>query len=154
MWHWLHRFLKSCDTWDTVYMWHLRHWLHCWQLRTTLLRFTLWSWSACDRDSILNSWDVFKDIFPLQGVQAGRPVWALPLGEVWFQPLVHLSHSEVWENIHHERERWSPLPGKHKKWDQPEGRPKSKQLIVQRRWGRRVKRLGGGRRGVVTHCST
>ena len=39
-------FLKSCDlkldTWDTDYMWHLRHWLHCWQLRTTLLRITLW----------------------------------------------------------------------------------------------------------------
>ena len=44
------RFLKSCDlkldTWDTDYMWHLRHWLHCWQLRTTLLRITLWSWIA------------------------------------------------------------------------------------------------------------
>ena len=52
-------FLKSCDTWDTAYMWHLRHWLHCWQLRTTLLRITLWSWIACDRDSILNSWDVY-----------------------------------------------------------------------------------------------
>ena len=38
--------------------WHLRHWLHCWQLRTTLLRITLWPWIACDRDSILNSWDV------------------------------------------------------------------------------------------------
>ena len=22
--------------------WHLRHWLHCWQLRTTLLTITLW----------------------------------------------------------------------------------------------------------------
>ena len=24
------------------YTWHLRHWLHCWQLRTTLLTITLW----------------------------------------------------------------------------------------------------------------
>ena len=22
--------------------WHLRHWLHCWQLRTTILTITLW----------------------------------------------------------------------------------------------------------------
>ena len=29
-----------------------------WQLRTTLLRITLWLWIACDRDSVLNSWDV------------------------------------------------------------------------------------------------
>ena len=56
-------FLKSCDTWDTAYMWHLRHWLHCWQLTTTLLRIPLWSWIACDRDSILNSWDVFYKRF-------------------------------------------------------------------------------------------
>ena len=39
-------FLKSCDlkldTWDTDYMWHLRHWLHCWQLRTTIWTITLW----------------------------------------------------------------------------------------------------------------
>ena len=36
-------FLKSWDTWDTAYMWHG---LHCWQLRTTSLRITLWSWIA------------------------------------------------------------------------------------------------------------
>ena len=40
-------FLKSCDvkldTWYTDYMWHLRHWSYCWQLRTTLSRITLWS---------------------------------------------------------------------------------------------------------------
>ena len=52
--------LVTLYTWGTDYMWHLRHWLHCWQFRTTLLRITLWLWIACDRDSILDSWDVWE----------------------------------------------------------------------------------------------
>ena len=61
-----HRALcETCDPWDMLSewrgdmtwpeTWHLRHWLHFWQLRTTILTFTLCPWIKSDGDSIRNS---------------------------------------------------------------------------------------------------
>ena len=43
--------------------WHLRHWLHFWQLRTTIWAITLWPLIQSDGDSIRNSCDVFFKVY-------------------------------------------------------------------------------------------
>ena len=73
--------------------WHLRHWLHCWQLRTTILTITLWplnkEWGGQHSQllrcfvSLLPCYELKMSLFWLFGVQSMRFLrWRTP-STIW-----------------------------------------------------------------------